>query len=120
MSEDEFHRGVIKFCRLHKDLYPNTNVPALIREYALIEPETFPTPGEAWRSAINAVKWWAGGGYEEKPRFRFPIVGEALECIGWQEVGRADNVEATRAHFMRIYEQLVTRKKEQMLLGRAG
>lgn len=102
------------FCRLHAEIFPNTNVPAHIRKYALVEALSFPTSGEAWQMVLREIS--RVGGYKA-PEIQDPIVAEAVRCVGWKDICYSENVEATRAHFMKAYDQLLSRKKQEILMG---
>ena len=68
-----------------------------------------PCAAEAWgqvRAAIGSV------GFYGKPTFGDDLVARAVEYIGWRALCTSENAEADRAHFMRIYEQIVTREVE--------
>lgn len=108
------HTGIEKLCSSHTELYPGTNVVALIRKYALLGEIQFPTAGEAWQMVLNAISSHGSG---PMPKFKDEIVGEAVKCVGWRDINFSENIETVRAHFFKVYDQLVAKKKEHVMMG---
>lgn len=69
------------------------------------------TAGEAWTEVLRAINKWH---YYGKPEFSSELVKRSVEAIGWQTVCTTETIGVERAHFMRIYEQLVGREHERM------
>lgn len=89
-------------CSAQTEIYPGTNIPALIRKYAL--DDSHPTQGEAWRMVQEQIG-------RTPPRFTDSLVDRAVKCVGWRDINFSENVEALRAHFMKIYQQFVDRER---------
>lgn len=88
------------------------------------ESKFFPTIAEIREKAImlqlpdfeNGITAWgdvkkafAKYGFYRLPKFDNPITAQAVECLGWKELCSSENEEADRAHFARIYDDLVRR-----------
>ena len=116
LTPDQFRRGIKKFCLLQQEIYPNTNVPAYIRRYALFDENDFKTAGQAWRAVQDAVSRYGS----ESPKFDDPLVAEAVRCVGWRDINFSESIDTLRAHFFKVYDQLVARQKETALMGGFG
>lgn len=81
----------------------------------------FPTAGEAWECAMREVaRCGEYYRYSERPRvpaYDHPLIERAVDVIGYPNLVNSGNPVADRAHFFRIYEDLVQRAKNdaQML-----
>lgn len=96
LTDEEFEHGIMRIVRTEKELYPNTNIVALIRRKAL--ERNFPSIGEAWELAFQ----WASN-YKEI----HPLVKQAAKQIGRYEITHSENMSVTRAHFIKFYEDLI-------------
>ena len=67
---------------------------------------TAPTAAEAWREVTEKV---ASIGSYGQPEFSHVLVQNAVACIGWQNICQSETPGVERAHFLRIFEQLVER-----------
>lgn len=66
--------------------------------------------GEAWGVVISRMKRY--GIYKAGPPIEQPFIAEAVEAIGgWYDLCTSENQVADRAHFMKIYDQLVARRE---------
>lgn len=68
---------------------------------------------EAWevvRAAIGAI-----GAYQ-RPQFENRLIERAVNCIGWVQLCRSENEVADRAHFVKVFEQLKERQREDGML----
>ncbi len=113
LTPEQIKRGLLKLCRTREEIYPNTNLGAVIRKLALVENLQFPTAAEAWemvRREINRVCGMYG-----TPEIKIAPVQKAVDTIGWREICGSDNPEAVRAHFFKVYEQLVKRHHDMAL-----
>lgn len=115
LTDEQFRRGVKRFCQLHLEVYPNTNVPGYIRKYGTLEDFDQLTEGEAW--ALVTKEQARVGGFYGVPNINNSIVQKAVECIGWRQICLAENLEATRAHFFKIYNSLLERERNQKIFG---
>jgi hypothetical protein len=69
-----------------------------------------PNAAEAWGDVMAEVR--RVGSYRQ-PVFSDELVARAVEIIGWRELCLSENGVADRAHFFRVYEQLVRREAEE-------
>jgi hypothetical protein len=87
----------------HNDEFPTI---AGLRRLALAGQH--PLPGDAWGEVARRM--------QEVGRYRMPVFShslilQAVEQIGgWNALCESDNLVADRAHFLRIYEELVKRE----------
>lgn len=59
-------------------------------------------------------------GFYRVPKFEDPLVARVVRALGWQELCSSENEEADRAHFARIYDNLLAQKiADAKLLPRA-
>ena len=74
-------------------------------------------PEEAWALVMQAFR--KVGGYRPFPANTVggELLKRAVDMIGWEEMCRSTNVEATRAHFFRIYAAAVARRIESIATG---
>lgn len=72
---------------------------------------------DAWgmvQSEIRRVGSWG------KPEFSDPVVGRVVAQMGWLELCQSENGMADRAHFMRLYGDLLTRNEQLARLSPAS
>jgi len=50
------------------------------------------------------------------PEFADPIIAKAVDCIGWKALCNSENQIADRAHFAKVYDQLVARHEDDARL----
>ena len=87
----------------HSDEFPTI---AGLRRLALAG--NHPAPGDAWGEAARQMQ---EVGRYRTPAFSHPLITQAVDQIGgWQALCESDNLVADRAHFLRIYEELVRRE----------
>ena len=103
MGEDDYRRGVLVFCRTIRELYPNTNVVACIRDCG--KPPRL-SPEEGWEYVVRGLR--AGLGYSAGPGWREecestlefhrailagmpPDVREITDRMGWGRLYEAWN-----------------------------
>jgi hypothetical protein len=107
--EDEiFEKAILKIVRTQTQIYPGTNIVALIRLTAV--QEKYPTAGEAWEnclenSRVDYTRW----------RWIHPLVHKTSVIISVYEIRTSENPTATRAHFFKVYDDLLKKEQEQHL-----
>lgn len=76
----------------------------------------FPTSIEAWSQVKHVIQRY--GSYNEAKAMSelSGIVKKSVEYFGYRELCLSENEMADRAHFLRTYEQLVDRAKENSRL----
>lgn len=113
LTEEQYVLGIKRFCKEHKEIYPNTNLIAYIREYGVINELAFLSSSEAWEMVLKEMGR-VGGAYGS-PNPPSALVKKAIDGIGWKDLCLSENVDVIRGQFRKIYEQLVERKKKEML-----
>lgn len=68
-----------------------------------------PSATEGWADVLRQIR---AVGYIGKPTFGNPITEAVVKAIGWRELCASENIVADRAHFMRMYDQLVARGEQ--------
>jgi hypothetical protein len=64
-------------------------------------------PEDAWSLVAEAIR--AVGSYRQ-PNFKNPSIVRAVEAIDWLILCRSTNIEATRAHFMKLFSAFERRR----------
>jgi hypothetical protein len=89
-----------------------------IRKRALeVQYPNLPTPAEAWGVLNKNIQKYGSYRVQEGLEALPPIVRETVDCMGYREICQSEEPEGVlRAQFMRMYEQILNRRKgEQML-----
>ena len=113
LTESQFTTAVRRIVLTHKEIYPNTNLVAVLREYALCDLSE-PTSAEAW-GEIEKEKNRAF--IYGKAEIKNPLAKKVVEILGWRNLCLSENIEADRAHFMKMYEQMATRDRLNRIIG---
>lgn len=79
---------------------------AELRDIAARRRSSMPTAADAWSEVTRA--FGAVGRYRT-PRFSHPAIERVVDAMGWVTLCDSDNVEATRAHFLRMYAETADR-----------
>lgn len=89
---------------------------ARLRDMALALTQTGPHVSgfEAWERVVKAIR--SVGSYAPRPGFDDPLIARAVDCLGWPELCQSENQVADRAHFVKVYEQLVERERQDARL----
>ena len=111
LSDREFLQAIGHIISVEKNIYPGTNVIALIREKAKVQNSL--SAAEAWGIVQHEITRTGSYG---KPDLKEPIVEQAVDIIGWQNLCRSEAIGVERAHFLRIYETLLKRRAEDQML----
>jgi len=90
-----------------QDFFPSI---AQIRKTAISLSLGLKTAGEAWEIVEQAVM--KCGSYR-RPNFKDPLIQKAVNMIGWQELCLSERISVERAHFIRVYEQLVEKERSR-------
>jgi hypothetical protein len=69
--------------------------------------------GEAWGEVTEAIRNYGYYRQEEAMASMCEPVRLAVQRMGWRELCMSENGMADRAHFLRIYESMVKRTKEE-------
>jgi hypothetical protein len=73
---------------------------------------------EAWAELSGSIR---SRGWYREPEFHNPALARTVAAMGWGEICTNPNVEATRAHFFRLFaafeERRITRRREELSGG---
>ena len=100
--------AIIKVCR-ESDFFPSVaRIVAAARE---LDPgvEKLPTAAEAWEEVMRLMRDY---GPYRCPVYSCDAVRRAVRTIGWRQLCMGENVEADRAHFLKLYESMRSRQVE--------
>ena len=111
LTDEEFNKAINELISTQKELYPGTNLIALIREKAKTTLSL--TAGEAWGIVYNEILKTGNYG---TPEISDPIIAKAVSIIGWRELCLSEQISIERAHFMKIYDMLVQREQQEKML----
>lgn len=100
-----FMQSVSRLIMTSPNINRATNLVALIREGAVPEDET---AGQAWGEVLQKISSVGSWG---KPEFSSPLIKQAVEGVGWKDMCMSENISMERAHFLKIYEALLKRKR---------
>lgn len=109
LDGDSFLKSISNIIMTKNDINKATNMIALIRENAI--PKGL-TAGEAWAEILEKISSVGSWGY---PKFANPLINEAVSCIGWRSMCMSENISIERAHFLKVFESLSTRKRNEDL-----
>lgn len=107
LDDRKFMIAVKDVCSTTKELYPGTNIIALIREIVLSGKDLI--AGEAWEEVMEQVSKVGSYG---KPQFKDMTTEKAVNCIGWKDICMSEKIAVERSHFMKIYDTLLKREKD--------
>jgi hypothetical protein len=84
---------------------------AEIRErwHALTRTIALPAASEAWGDVQAEIRRI---GYVGSPNFANGITAQVVKQMGWRELCASENVIADRAHFMKMYDQMIERGEQ--------
>ena len=100
--------AIIKVCRDSKFFPSVAQVVAAANE---LDPriEKLPTAAEAWEEVSRLIQ--TVGPYRA-PTYSCDTVKRAVRSMGWLQLCVGENPEADRAHFLRIYESMRSRHRD--------
>jgi hypothetical protein len=75
------------------------------------------SPEDAWAEVMQQIRH---AGYYRQPKFSSAALSRAVEAIDWKELCSNDNVEATRAHLMRIHDAMQKREVRENMVTLLG
>ena len=101
--------AVIKVCR-SSPFFPS--VAGVVEAARELDPcqEHLPTAAEAWEEVSRLIQ---DVGPYRAPQYSCDTVKRAARSIGWRQLCMGENPEADRAHFLRLYESMRSRRREQ-------
>lgn len=107
--------AIVKVCR-ESEFFPS--VAMLVAAAHELDPRNpkLPTAAEAWAEVTQQI---CDAGIYRAPSFSCDTVQKAVRAIGWRQLCCSENPEADRAHFMRIYESMRSKHRENQELNKA-
>lgn len=111
LSDAEFEKAILNILTTHIEIYPNTNIIALIREKAKLDTHQL-TAGEAWGEVLYEI---SRVGHYGCPKFSNPTISSAVYYIGWREMCMSEKIAIERAHFFKVFENLQQRENRERL-----
>ena len=102
------HAAVVKVCR-SSEFFPS--VAQIVETSRELDPRNakLPTAAEAWEEVNKLIR---DVGPYRAPVYSCDTVQRAARAIGWRQLCEGDNPEADRAHFMRIYDSMRNKFRE--------
>lgn len=115
LSDEKFLNAIQSICQSKVNIYPGTNVIAMIREKALSQDRLL-LPAEAFEIVMREI---SNVGNYGTPRFNDPVVQKTVNAMGWKELCRSDteDINIVRSQFMKIFETFQSRAKDNVLVG---
>ena len=101
--------AIIKVCR-DSQFFPS--VAQIVAAAQQLDPraEKLPTAAEAWEEIGRLIVRF---GPYRAPVYSCDLVRRAAQAIGWLQLCTGENTEADRAHFLKIYESMRNKHKDQ-------
>ena len=101
--------AVIKVCR-ESDYFPS--VARIVAAAEELDPrnEKLPTAAEAWEEVEKLIIQF---GPYRAPQYSCDLVRRTVRAIGWLQLCCSENPAADRAHFLKLYESMRSKHKEQ-------
>ena len=101
--------ALVRVCRSSK-FFPS--IAEIVEAADSIDPrsEHLPTAAEAWEEVCQLIR---KAGPNFIPTYSCDTVRRAARAVGWTNLCWGDNPEANRAHFLRLYEAMRSKHKEQ-------
>jgi len=100
--------AIIKVCR-SSPFFPGVSQIVSAAEELDPKSEKLPVAAEAWEEVSGLIR--SVGPYRA-PTYSCDTVKRAARAIGWRQLCMSENPEADRAHFLRLYESLRSRGRE--------
>lgn len=112
IANDNFIYSVNKIIKCDKELFPNTNLMAVIRANSVQEEKLL--SGEAWQVVLKEVSRIGSYG---TPVFEDKLIERSVNALGWKNICLSENQIADRAHFMKIYDTMQDRERNNKICG---
>lgn len=108
ITKHKLEKSVRRFCLTEKNIYPGTNLVAIIRSYAL-EPETL-SALEAWYIVRNGIS------RRVRPVLNEDVLQETIDLFGWENLLHLDKPSEKMETFIRYYNELKKQEHERLIL----
>ena len=101
--------AVLKVCR-ESEFFPS--VAQIVAAAEELDPrnEKLPSAAEAWEEVEKLIIQF---GPYRAPQYSCDTVRRAVRAIGWLQLCCSENPAADRAHFLKLYESMRSKHKEQ-------
>ena len=101
--------AVVKVCR-DSEYFPS--VAQIVAAAAELDPsnEKLPTAAEAWEEVEKLIIQF---GPYRAPQYSCDLVRRTVRAIGWLQLCCSENPATDRAHFLKLYESMRSKHKEQ-------
>ena len=112
LDPDLFIKAVLSVCNEQKEIYPGTNLIAIIREKSNGDNNLL--AGEAYGVLMAEISRTGSYGI---PKFSDPVLSKTVESMGWKSLccSNVDEANITRAQFIKIYNSILNRKNSENL-----
>lgn len=80
---------------------------------AVLPQNRIPEPADAW---TEVVKQLSSCGYYDAPKFTNDAIAKAVKALGWNNIRTSEMPDATRAHFLKIYDTYRNRAQSDVLM----
>lgn len=70
----------------------------------------------AWGEVIKAMHYYGYYRQDEALVNMSPLTARVVKCMGWQEICTGEDIDVIRGQFLKMYQQIQTRDKEEALL----
>jgi hypothetical protein len=111
LTDEQFMTAIKQVILLDKEIYKSTNLVAVIREKALKQDFL---AADAWGEVIAQIRSVGSWG---QPVFKNKVIEQAVNLMGWKELCMSENQIADRAHFLKIFETLMTRENKETIIS---
>jgi hypothetical protein len=101
--------AIVKVCRQSQFFPTEAQIVAAAKQLDPRE-EKLPTAAEAWEEVGRLIIRF---GPYRAPVYSCDQVRRAAQAMGWLQLCTGDNPEADRAHFLRIYESMRNKTKDE-------
>jgi len=90
---------------------------AEIRQEVVTGRDDVVTGEQAWGEVVRKI---GSVGSYQTPEFSDPRTGAAVQCLGWKNICRDENMTATRARFLDAFRSLDSKRARALQLGAHG
>ena len=107
LTDEQFKEGILRICRDTKELYPNSNIVALIRDQIIdnVEERAF----LLWNTVVKTMRTH---GVYRSVKFDDPVIHSVIELMGgWIEFCHMQTDKWMRKEFINVYKILSKRDK---------
>lgn len=108
LPDDVYEKAIIEIIETQTELYPGTNLLAIIKEKAVNI--NYTAPYLAWQEVIGQLSFY------EKPKYSNPIIDRVVNMIGWRELCNMElGDKYLRKQFFDMYNQKIKEDYKQQI-----